>query len=141
MRRLKKRQEGLSETMAKLKLTKAEQRKVDYFPIQQAVLVPSTISGDRVIPKTQQRRRISEVKNYLSKRFGGFTSVSAKGGYYSKDKRKLIQENVAVVTSFSTKKDYKDHIGQLKKQLKKWKRKWGQYSMGYEHEGDLYYFS
>ena len=124
-----------------LKLTKAERKRVFYLPVEQAVLVPSTIHGDQVIPRIQQQRRIREVKKYLSGKFGGFTSVSAKGGYYSQDKKKIIQENVAVVTSFATRKAYKQGLPDLKRQLRKWKNKWHQESMGYENEGDLYYFS
>ena len=124
-----------------LKLTKAERKRVFALPVEQAVLVPSTIHGDKVISKMAQKRRIAEVKRFLSNQFGGFTSVSAKGGYYSKDKKKIIQENVAVVRSFATKKAYNHGIGKLKKKLRSWNKKWHQESMGYENEGDLYYFS
>jgi hypothetical protein len=124
-----------------LNLTKNERKKIFHLPVEQAVFVPSTIYGDKTITKLQQRKRIKEVKKYLSEKFGGFTSVSAKGGYYSGDKNKIIQEDVAVVTSFSTNKAHKKGLPNLKKQLKKWKKKWHQESMGYSHEGDLYYFS
>jgi len=123
-----------------LKLTKREKKNVFHLPIEQAVLVPSTIHGDKLIPLMQRKRRIKEVKKYLSNKFGGFTSVSATGGYYSSKKNKMIQEPVTVVTSFATIPAYRKGVPDLKKQLKKWAKKWHQESIGYENEGDLYYF-
>jgi len=116
-------------------------RKSDtYLPIEQAVLVPATIH-DKLISPAQRRKRINTVKKYLSNNFGGFTSVSAHGGYYSGDLKKVIQEPVTVVTSFGTKKAYTKNKAKLKKQIRAWGKKWHQESMGYELEGDLYYLS
>ena len=112
-----------------------------YLPVEQAVYVPSTTVNQKLISMKARKKRVAEVKKYLSTRFGGYTSVSSQGGYYSTDRKKLIQEPVAVVTSFAKTKDYRDHIKELKKQLRVWKKRWHQESMGYSHEGDLYYFS
>lgn len=124
----------------KLKLTAYDKKRTSHYPIEQAVLVPSTVYGNKPISRTAHKKRINEVKRFLSNKFGGFTSVSAKGGYYSKDKNKVIQEDVAVVTSFSSKGKYRRGISDLKRQLRRWNKKWKQESMGYTHEGDLYYF-
>jgi len=125
--------------MARLYLTKKERKNVSHYPIEQAVLVPSTTKANKRISITKRKARVKRVKNYLSKEFGGFTSVSAHGGYYSK-KKGYIQEPVTVVTSFATVKAHRKGRANLKKQLIKWRKKWKQESVGYAHEGDLYYF-
>jgi len=111
-----------------------------WLPVEQAVLVPTTMH-DKPISTAQKKKRINAVKRYLSNQFGGFTSVSAHGGYYSNDMKKVIQEPVTVVTSFGTKKAYTKNKTKLKNQIRKWGKKWHQESMGYEIEGDLYYLS
>ena len=123
-----------------LKLTPQEKKDVFHLQIEQAVLVPSTKSGDKPISKVEHQKRVTEVRKYLSQKFGGYTSVKAVGGYYSEPKKKVIQEKVVRVTGFATKKDYKKNAPAIKKQLRVWSKKWGQESMGYEQEGDLYYF-
>ena len=125
----------------KLRFTKRDRKnlKIEHYPIEQAVLVPSTIHGDKRISIAQRKRRIREVKKYLSNKFGGFTSVSAEGGYYSDKKNRIIQEPVTVVTSFSKKSKYDKNVAELKRQLRRWGKKWKQETIGYSHEGDLYY--
>jgi len=124
----------------KLNLTPSQKKGVDKYSIEQAILVPSTTKADKKIPKAKYNQRVAEVRKYLSQKFGGYTSVKAVGGYYSEPKKKVIQEKVMKVTGFATKKDFKKNKPALIKQLKVWGKKWGQESMGYEHEGDLYYF-
>lgn len=119
---------------------KGMRKKDTYLPIEQAVLVPSTIHN-RPISMAQRRKRINEVKKYLSNSFGGFTSVSAHGGFYSGQLKKVIQEPVTVVTSFGTSQAYKKNRTKLVKQIRKWGKRWHQESMGYEREGDLYYLA
>lgn len=126
--------------MATLKLTPAEKKDVFHLQVEQAVLVPSTRSGDKPISKAEHKKRVTEVRKYLSQKFGGYTSVKAVGGYYSEPKKKVIQEKVVKVVGYATKKDYNKNAPAVKKQLRAWSKKWGQESMGYEHEGDLYYF-
>ena len=123
-----------------LKLTPAEKKKVFHLEVEQAVYVPSTKSGDKPISKLEHKKRVNEVRKFLSKKFGGYTSVQAVGGYYSEPKKKVIQEKVVKVVGYATKKDYKKNELAVKRQLGDWSKKWGQESMGYENEGDLYYF-
>lgn len=123
-----------------LKLTPAQKKKVFHLEIEQAILVPSTTSADKKVSDVVFKKRVKEVRKYLSKKFGGYTSVRGVGGYYSEPKKKIIQERVVKVTGFATKKDFKKNKPQLIKQMGKWGKKWGQESLGYEHEGDLYYF-
>ena len=85
------------------------------------------------------KKRVAKVKRYLAKKYGGFTSVTAHGGFYSGDLKKVINEPVTVVTSFGTRKAYKKNKTKLKGKIRSWGKQWKQESMGYQLEGDLYY--
>ena len=123
-----------------LTLTAKQKKHAFKLEIQQAIIVPSTKSGNKPISKTEMAKRVSEVKKYLSTKFGGYTTSKGVGGYYSKGKG-LIQENVVRVVSYGEKDKFKKNKQHLLNKLGNWSNKWGQESMGYEHEGDLYYFS
>ena len=124
----------------KLGLTPQQKKDVDILDIEQAILVPSTTGADKKISQAQYKKRIGEVRKYLSKKFGGYTSTKGVGGYYSEPKHKVIQEKVTKVTGFATKQDFRKNKPELLNQLGAWGKEWGQESIGYEHEGDLYYF-
>lgn len=122
-------------------LTKQEKKKYVELelPIEQAIIVPSTQDADKKISSERMSKRVKEVKRYLAQKFGGFTSDKGVGGYYSFNKNKVIQEDVNVVTSYATRKAFAENRKQLLKQLGKWGKKWGQESIGYEIEDDLFY--
>jgi hypothetical protein len=120
--------------MSKPIITKG--RRAMYLPVETAVYVPST-NKDKPIPAKQFSNRVEEVRTYLSQKFGGYTSVSAVGGYY--DGTKVVKEKVVKVTAFTTQQDWKNNKGKLVGQLSTWQRKYKQDSIGFEHEGDLYY--
>lgn len=121
-----------------LKLTKKQSRGVFHLPIEQAVYVPSTYNKDKKIPSKQYKKRINEVRNYLASKYGGYSSVRIIGGYQLG--KSLVKESATKVVAFATERDYKDHKAELMNKLRIWGKKWGQHSMGYEYEGDLYYF-
>ena len=108
--------------------------------LEMAVYVPSTTVADQIISKTLFQKRIQEVEKYLSKLFGGYSSTAIDGGYVSKEKG-LIKEDVAKVTAFGTEDAIKKNFKPLMRQISKWCESWGQESMGFEFEGDLYYVS
>ena len=108
--------------------------------LEMAVYVPSTTVADQIISKTLFQKRIQEVEKYLSKLFGGYSSNAVEGGYVSKEKG-LIKEDVAKVTAFGTEDAIKKNFKPLMRQISKWCESWGQESMGFEFEGDLYYVS
>jgi hypothetical protein len=124
-----------------IKFTKAQLKEVFALPVEQSVIVPSTTAGDRRISPSTFKNRVREVRKYLSQKYGGYTSVRAVGGYYSADKRKVIKEPVTVVTSYATFDSHKENKNDLFRKLKQWSKKWGQESMGYSYEGDLYYIN
>lgn len=114
--------------------------KVKKLPIEQAIIIPSTKGADKSISQTEMNKRVNAVRKFLSQKFGGYTSVKGMGGWYSDDKKKLIKEDIVKVTGFSSIKDYKRNKNVLAKQISKWGNKWGQESMGYEKEGDLFLY-
>jgi hypothetical protein len=113
---------------------------VFHLPIEQAVYVPSTTSGDQPISDTEFQQRIADTQLFLSRYFGGHTTVAGTGGYISKEKG-VIQEPVVKVVSFATNEAFEKHRETLKKWLLNKCVEWGQESIGYEVEGDLFYLS
>ena len=123
-----------------LRLTKAQKKRIFHLPIKQTVIVPSTsgIISQKTISKTQMNIRVNDVRRFLSKNFGGYTSVKATGGFILLKNGKLVKEKVVKVTSFSTKGNFKQFRPIVIKQIGIWGNKWKQESIGYEYEGDLF---
>jgi len=109
-----------------------------HLPIQTTVYVPSTKKGQKHISAKEFKKRIDRVRKFLSRKYGGYTSVEGYGGYTDK-KGKLIKEKVIRIIAFTTKEDFSKNKRAVKKQLKEWGKEWGQESIGYGYEGDLYY--
>jgi hypothetical protein len=114
--------------------------KVITLPIEQAIIVPSTRSADKHISQMEMNKRVDDVRKFLSQKFGGYTSIKGMGGWYSDNKKKLIKEDIVKVTGFSSSKDYNKNKNMLAKQIMNWGKQWGQESMGYEKEGDLFLY-
>lgn len=106
--------------------------------IELAVIVPSTRKKDIRINDQAFEKRVEETKEKLSELFGGSNSVRGVGRYKSNDKG-TIEEDVAVVETFTTTDRYKEVDQDLKDWLMTKKHNWGQESMGFEYEGDMYY--
>jgi hypothetical protein len=109
-----------------------------HLPIRTAILVPSTTQHNRPIGKHAFDHRINETRRYLSRKYGGYTSVNAVGGYTS-TRGKLVREPVVEVVAYSTRSAYKKNKHATYHWLVAHKKRWGQESMGYEYETDLYY--
>jgi len=71
---------------------------------------------------------------------GGFTQVTGKGGYYLSEDKVVIKEPVAKVTSFAEQDAFFEKRKELLKWIKEKQVEWGQDSIGFEFEGDMYYF-
>ena len=112
--------------------------KAFHLPIRTAIIVPSTTSKDKKITRAEFQERINFTRKFLSKKNGGYTSVRGSGGYVTKD-GKLIKEPVAVVESFATKEAFEKNKKDVEYFLKHKGKAWGQESMGYELEDDLYH--
>jgi hypothetical protein len=114
-------------------------KKAYHLPIETCIYVPSTNKLQQRISPEEMKKRLFEVRRFLAKTYGGFTSVPALGGYFMQDGKKVVEEDVIKVTSFSTIEKYKKNKDRIRKMLKTWGNRWGQESMGYEFEGDMYY--
>lgn len=112
------------------------------LPIQTVTIVPSTTSKNKPVSASTMRKRVDSTRRYLSKTFGGFTSVNGTGGFVSsqgKTKGKLIKEPVVSVTAYSDKKTFKKNKNKWLTFIKNKGRKWKQESMGIIIENDLKY--
>ena len=127
-------------TRVPLRMSKRREKSVFHLPVEQQIFVPSTTLGQKILRPNIFEKRVEKVQKYLSQTFGGFTAVKGLGGYYSDPEKRVIQEPVAVVTSFAQSQDFPMKQKKLLSQLRRWRRAWHQESMGYEFEGDLYYF-
>jgi hypothetical protein len=108
------------------------------LPVEMAIYVPSTEKANQVISKRDYLKRIDDVRSFLATTFGGYSSDSIDGGYVS-DEKGLIQEDVTKVTAFSTKEKLEDKVQSLIAQIRIWCKEWGQESIGFEFEGDMFY--
>ena len=109
------------------------------LPFQTVTFVPSTTNKSEPISDEEFKRRTIEVKKYLSKLFGGYTSVKSVGGYVLKGK--TIEEKINQVSSFSTMEAFKKNREKFYRKLRVWKRAWKQDSVGVVLEDDLFYIS
>lgn len=108
------------------------------LPIETAIIVPSTKKNNKRIKASTLRNRVNTTRKFLSKSFGGYTSVNAIGGFTTK-KGKLIKEPTNVVTSYATRKDYKKGKKKFMAFARKKRRTWGQESLGIIVENDLFF--
>jgi apolipoprotein D and lipocalin family protein len=118
---------------------------IDVFslPVENAIYVPSTDKDQQKIPDQKFAERITETEKFLSDLYGGFTRYEEVGGFKDFDTKKIIKENGARVVSFSSKSDAKDQkkAAELKRWIVRKQKQWGQQSIGYEREGDLFYIN
>jgi hypothetical protein len=114
-------------------------RKAEQYPIETVVYVPSTDKNQHKILPEEMDKRVNEVRKWLSKRYGGYTSTNAIGGYAMKRSGIVVQEDVVKVTAYATEEKFKKYKSLALVRLKRWAKKWGQESIAYEYEGDLLY--
>lgn len=121
-----------------LPLSKKQQKKFFRLEAEMAVIVPTTagIHRQQSISSDIVKRRVDEVRKYFSKKFGGYTSVHATGGYVKKDGQ-LVKERVYKVTAFADKSTFLKRKNMVLRQVGSWARRWGQETVGFEFEGDL----
>jgi hypothetical protein len=114
------------------------QDKMFHLPLETVVYVPSTQDVDKVISVDEMEKRVQEVKTYLAKLFGGYSSTDKIGGFVD-SKGNLVNEEVVQVVSFATQEDFDKHKEELIKKVSYWAKVWGQEAIGLEFEGDLFY--
>lgn len=109
-----------------------------HLELETVVYVPSTGRSQKFIGQDKFNRRIKNTRDFLRDTLGGYTSIAATGGF-TRDDGTPVHEPVAKVVAFATKEDFREKRGEIKRWLLKKKSEWGQDSIGYEFEGDLYY--
>lgn len=117
----------------------SKKKGIFHLPVRTAIIVPSTTSKDKKISREAFQKRINETRKFLSDKNGGYTSVRGLGGFTDDDTGRLIKEDVAIVESFATTDDFKNNKAAVEEFLKQKGKAWGQKSMGYQHEDDLYH--
>jgi len=108
------------------------------LPIQTVTFVPSTTKKSKKISGAALRKRVNETRRFLSKLFGGYTSIKAVGGYIAKD-GKLIREKAIKVTAYSERVGFMKKKAKWFKYIRMKKKQWGQESMGIIIENDMFY--
>lgn len=107
------------------------------LPIQLGITVPST-DYDKKISNEAFQKRIKETAKNFSSKFGGDTAIKGKGDYTSEGR--LIREDVVVIESSMTKKDYQKNKPKIEQFIKDKKKEWNQESIGYSFEDDFYIY-
>jgi hypothetical protein len=109
-----------------------------HLPIECVVYVPSTTAKSSPIGDEEFRGRVDETAGVLVDLFGGCRESTARGRYRDHDGN-LIVEQVAVVTGYGKVEDYTGKRQRFLEWLVDAKARWGQESIGFEFEGDLWY--
>ena len=109
-----------------------------HLPIECVVYVPSTTAECSPIGEAEFRARVDETAEVLVDLFGGCRESTARGRYRDQDGN-LIVEDVAVMTGYGKAEDYTGKRQRFLEWLIDAKARWGQESIGFEFEGDLWY--
>jgi hypothetical protein len=109
-----------------------------HLAVECVVYVPSTTAESIPIGEAEFRTRVDETAEVLVDLFGGCRESTARGRYRDQDGN-LIVEEVAVVTGYGKADDYTASRERLLQWLIDAKARWGQESIGFEFEGDLWY--
>ena len=111
------------------------------LPIQFSVIVPST-KLEKKISSSAFQKRIDSEKRFMSKTFGGDTTVRAVGSFVLKKGKKdvLIKERTAIVESSTTKRVFDSKRKALIKHIKDRKKQWKQNSILFNLEGESFIF-
>lgn len=99
-----------------------------------AIYVPSTQDVGKKISKTQHNKRITQVSNFMTKKFGGTTVVCGTGTYTTNNGKKIVREKVAIVENYSPFPDWKKKDQDVQKFVQNKAKQWGQESIGVEFE-------
>lgn len=124
-----------------LHLTSEQKGKFVHLPIKQAIYVPSTYDVSAQLSHGDLAKRVDEVSSFLASLFGGYSVYDLTGGYvtHKKGEGEIIKEHFVRVVAFATREAFKENHNKLFEQIALWAKEWGQESVGYEYEEDLYY--
>lgn len=103
------------------------------------IYVPSTRNVTEKISDSEFKARIRKTYNFLTKTFLGTTRVSGIGRWVDTEGKRIVQEKIVKVESFTTVRSYKKAQDAVRKWLHKKKRAWKQNSLSYEFEEELFF--
>jgi len=110
------------------------------LPIKTAIFVPST-EEDRSVSRGTFLKRIKETRTFLDKTFGGSTRMKGVGSWESEKSNKIIDENIVIVESYSTKPNYLKNDQLLRDFIQKKLKTWKQQAISVEYKNKLYIIS
>lgn len=114
------------------------------FETEISIIVPSTkgVKEQKIITNTEMDKRVDDVRKFLSRKFKGYTSVKAVGGYLMRKKDGgLVKENVVVVTAFANKIKAKESQNTLINKVQNLCLEWQQETVSLIWETDLFLIS
>lgn len=106
---------------------------------QMAVVVPST-RFEKPVSKAEFRRRVKQTRDKLHRTFGGTTRTVGVGTFTSERLKPglTVEEDVVVVESYADQPVWTKKKNEMIKWLRSKAREWGQESVAFEFEGDLF---
>jgi hypothetical protein len=107
------------------------------LPIETAMYVPSTDKNQNQISAKEYGKRIKQTETFLHKLLGGFTRIDHLGG--STEKGRLVEEKGAKVVSFTDAQTFNANKQKYQNFIQRKRKEWGQNTIGFETEGDLFY--
>ena len=110
-----------------------------HLPIKTSIVIPSTKDADKNLTAKEFQERVRKAKTDMAKMFGGYTKISVVGGYYSDRLDKNIEERGAKLVVYTDPETLKENRNRVKNWLLKKRIDWGQESLAYEIEDDLYF--
>lgn len=116
--------------------------KSNRLPVQFSIIVPST-DKDKKISASRFNKRIDDERRFMSRTFGGDTSIRGSGDFELTEKGKkpiLIKERIFMVESSTTPKKFNESRKKLITHLKDVKKKWKQNSILFKVEGESFIF-
>lgn len=124
-----------------------DHKKIRDFPTDKQIHEGSNVNFKVIVPSTRNRsipisnlalqKRILKVNRFLTSLFGGSTEQSAIGNYTYNGE--VIHENVVVISVFTTEDNYNMYDEKLRDFIRENKYIWGQDSMGFEYQGELFF--
>lgn len=109
------------------------------LPIQFSLNIPSTKEKNQILNPEEFQERVDKVARYFSKKFGGDTKIKAQGDYISETGELIPEDNVIIEVSMK-RKTYKDNKHLLANYIKRKKAKWGQESLLFRVEDNVYIY-
>lgn len=110
-----------------------------YLPIKTTIIVPSTNKQQKFIGDAELDKRVEETQKFMSIHFGGYTDIKAEGGYVSDKSGKVLKDKTVSVVGFASAETFLKHRNKLKEWMMNKVSEWGQETLGFEFEDDLYY--